>query len=70
MQEVAQSEVPARAFLPRVHTSAGAANVHAYVVSGQPPIESYAPWGFGGDSYDSVTVYRGCAVGEGSSGNE
>lgn len=50
--------------LPRVHTAAGGANVHAFVVSGQPPVETYAPWSFGTDPLDTVALWRGCAPSE------
>lgn len=46
--------------LPRVHTIAGAANLHANLLSADPPVESYAPWGFGRDPLDTVTLWRGC----------
>ncbi len=46
--------------LPRVHTAAGAANLHASLVAGSPPVETYAPWGFGRDALDQVTLWRGC----------
>lgn len=45
---------------PRVHTRQGAANVHAFVLSARPPVESYAPWGLGGDALDEVSLWRGC----------
>lgn len=49
---------------PRVHTREGAANVHAFVLSARPPVESYAPWGLGGDALDEVSLWRGCAAAE------
>jgi hypothetical protein len=45
---------------PRVHTVEGAANLHAFLIAGEPPVSAYAPWGWGGDVLDSVTVVRGC----------
>jgi hypothetical protein len=43
-----------------VHTAAGAANAHAYLVAGKPPVETYAPWTLANDPYDEVTLYRAC----------
>lgn len=57
---VARWSVADRIAGPRVHTAAGAANFHAFLVAGQPPVETYAPWGFGDDPLDVVTVVRGC----------
>ncbi len=45
---------------PRIHSATAAVNIHADVVSDRPPVESYAPWGFGGDPLDVVTLWRGC----------
>lgn len=45
---------------PRIHTAQGAANLHAFLIAGQPPIPAYAPWGIGRDPQESVTVVRGC----------
>lgn len=47
---------------PRVLTAEGAANLHAFLLSGRPPVESYAPWGFGGDPLDRASLWRGCEV--------
>ena len=58
---VAAFQAPA-AWGPRVHTADGAANVHAFLVSGSPPIETYAPWGYGGDPLDQVQLMRACAA--------
>ena len=46
---------------PRVHTREGAANLHASLIAGDPPIETYSPWGFGSDSLDAAGVGTGCA---------
>jgi hypothetical protein len=40
----------------RVHTTAGRANLHAYLISADPPLETYAPWSLGADPWDVVTV--------------
>ena len=45
---------------PRVHTAEGAANLHAFVISAEPPVETYAPWGFGKDPHDVVLLWRSC----------
>jgi len=45
---------------PRVHTAEGAANIHAFLVAGAPPVETYAPWGFGHDPHDRATLEHGC----------
>lgn len=45
---------------PRVHTAEGGANIHAYLVAGDPPVETYAPWSFSNEPYDRVTLYRPC----------
>lgn len=45
---------------PRVHTAAGAANLHAFSVAGEPPVETYAPWTFSDDALDVVTLVRAC----------
>ena len=52
--------------LPRVHTRDGAANIHAYVIAGEPPQPVIAPWGIGLDAYDRATAWqvRACRVGE------
>jgi len=50
---------------PRVHTASGRANLHASVVSGAPPVETYAPWGFGRDPLDVVELRRSCGPGAG-----
>lgn len=49
--------------LPRVHTVLGGANIHAFLISAQPRRETYAPWSFGRDPLDVVTVWRSCAPG-------
>ncbi|MCB9765879.1 MAG: hypothetical protein H6739_39260 [Alphaproteobacteria bacterium] len=51
-----------RFFGPRVHTAAGAANVHAFVVAGLPPTETYAPWTLSDEPYDRVSLYRPCGA--------
>ena len=50
---------------PRVHTVQGLANLHAHVISGHPPVETYAPWGFGLDPLDVVRLERSCGPGSG-----
>lgn len=45
----------------RIHTVEGGANLHAFVISGAPPVEVYAPWALGGtDPLDTVVLLRGC----------
>ncbi|MFT4977436.1 MAG: hypothetical protein ACI8S6_003341 [Myxococcota bacterium] len=46
---------------PRVHTIDGAANLHAHLIAGAPPLETYAPWGLGRDPLDRAQLWRGCA---------
>lgn len=53
--------VPDRWPGPRVHTGPGRANLHAYVVAGEPPVETYAPWGWSNAPYERVALYRVCA---------
>ncbi|MCB9743728.1 MAG: hypothetical protein H6740_14105 [Alphaproteobacteria bacterium] len=48
---------------PRVHSAAGAANLHAFVVAGQPPVETYAPWTFSDEPYDTVRLFEPCEGG-------
>ncbi len=45
---------------PRVHTAAGHANLHAFVVAGSPPVDSYAPWSLATDPRDHAALYRVC----------
>ena len=45
---------------PRVHSSLGAANLHAYVVAGEPPLETYAPWSWSNQPYERVALYHVC----------
>ncbi|HJN74151.1 MAG TPA: hypothetical protein QGF58_09490 [Myxococcota bacterium] len=45
---------------PRVHTAEGFANLHAFVVAGDPPVETYAPWSFSDEPYEVVVVYQRC----------
>ncbi len=48
---------------PRVHTAAGRANLHAFMIAGQPPLETYAPWTLASDPYERVVLYRVCDEG-------
>ncbi|MFH1469254.1 MAG: hypothetical protein ABIO70_33020 [Pseudomonadota bacterium] len=45
---------------PRVHTAAGRANLHAFLVAGEPPLETYVPWSFADDDREHATLYRVC----------
>ena len=56
--ELEQLHRPSRAWLPRTHTYALAANIHAHVLSARPPREVYAPFGFGSDPHDTVTLFE------------
>ncbi len=40
----------------RVHTAAGGANIHAHLISADPPLPVQAPWSVGDDPWDTVTV--------------
>lgn len=67
LQRIETLEAPAAGWGPRIHSAEGAANLHAFVVAGDPVIETYAPWTFARDPYDRVTLDRGC---EGVDGRE
>lgn len=43
---------------PRVHTASGRGNFHSYVISGLT--ETYAPWSWGDDPHDTVTLWVAC----------
>lgn len=45
---------------PRVHTRSGQANLHGFLIAGDPPQATFAPWGFGDDPMDTVRVVQGC----------
>jgi hypothetical protein len=45
---------------PRVHTARGYANLHAFLVAGEPPVDSYVPWSFATDPRDHTALYRIC----------
>ncbi len=47
---------------PRVHTAAGFANLHAFVVAGSPPVETYAPWTFSAEPREWLSLYRVCGA--------
>ena len=49
-------EVAGTPFLPRIHTARGGANIHAHLVSGRPPVETYAPWTFTDDVRERAWV--------------
>ena len=61
-----QSAMSPTPWMPRVHTLEGAANFHAYMIAGEPPVPTFAAWGFGDDPYDTATASqaRACAPGE------
>ncbi len=46
--------------LPRVLAPRGGANIHASMVSGRPPLETYAPWTLSTEPYDRAQLWRGC----------
>ena len=48
------------AYLPHVHQPSMHANYHASAIYGQPPVRSFAPFGFGSDPYDELTLYQRC----------
>ncbi len=60
MEPVQSIVLPDTWWGPRVHTAAGAANPHAFLIAGDPPVETYAPWTLADDPYDTVTVWRRC----------
>ena len=45
---------------PRVHSPTGKANFHAYIISARPPIETYSPWTFHNEPYDTITLWESC----------
>lgn len=45
---------------PRVHSALGGANLHAFAVAGDPPIDTFAPWTLADDPLDTVEFWRGC----------
>ena len=45
---------------PRVHTAQGFANLHAFVIAGEPPIETYSPWSFSDEPYEIVQLFEAC----------
>jgi len=45
---------------PRAHSAAGRANLHAYLVAGTPPLETYAPWTLADDPRERAALYRVC----------
>ncbi len=50
---------------PRLHTAEGLANYHSYLVAGDPPQETYAPWTLADDPRERATLYRICPPGDG-----
>ena len=46
---------------PRVHTRQGGANIHGFMLSGQPPLPVIAPWSLGHDPQDTLELYRACS---------
>jgi hypothetical protein len=49
-----------RSWGPRVHSRAGAANLHASWISGDPPLRTFAPWTFADDPYELLRLERSC----------
>ena len=60
LEKVLEFELPDTWWGPRVHTAHGGANLHAYLVAGEPPTETYAPWSFSNEPYETVRVYGRC----------
>ncbi len=60
LQVVAQMEAPDEWPGPRVHTSAGAANIHGFALANDPPEITFAPWGLGSDPLDTVEIRQPC----------
>jgi len=60
LEQVLAFDIDDHSWGPRVHTAAGGANLHAFLVSGSPPIETYAPWSFSDEPYERVVVYVPC----------
>lgn len=56
------SVAPARPTL-RSHSHQIAGHIHAHVLAGNPPVEVYAPFGFGDDPFDTVTLSQRVACG-------
>lgn len=60
LEEVDRRAIPDTFFGPRTHSRRGGANLHAFVVAGDPIVETYAPWSFSDEPYDEVVLYRRC----------
>ncbi len=60
LRRVLEFEIEDHWWGPRVHTAQGGANLHAYLVAGEPPVETYAPWSFSNEPYERVVVYGAC----------
>ena len=50
-----------RPFGLRIHSVDGRVNYHSFMISNDPPIRSYAPWGFGSDDWDQIWLRRSCS---------
>ncbi len=60
LETIAQWTVPDSWWGPRTHSRVGAANFHAFIISGTPPIETYSPWTLGNEPYDTITLFESC----------
>ncbi len=58
--------LPDRFLGPRLHTARGAANYHSWSVSGEPIVETYAPWTLSNEPYDTILLLQACAPGSGA----
>ena len=61
-----RAQIRPRLPLPRVHTWGSAANIHAFMLAGDPPTPSFSPWSLSFDPWDEATAWiaRSCAPGE------
>jgi len=60
LNSIAQWTPPDTWWGPRTHSAVGAANFHAFMISGTPPIETYSPWTLSNEPYDTVTLFESC----------
>ena len=60
MREQQRLDFPDTFWGPRVHSAAGYANLHGFLIAGKPPLETYLPWTLANDPYDRIRIYLGC----------
>jgi hypothetical protein len=45
---------------PRLHSRSAAVNYHSFIIAGEVPKETYAPWWFSDEPYERVAIYNRC----------